>query len=703
MLGDHRLASASIRACNSFRRRHQPMIMSRRSMEGQGRRNTVSVKAVASQNSVEAACKRRLDQTRQDMATHQHFESVFGFQSPEFFSMPVFDSTKIALVDLLKNARDGKLQLPDFQRGWVWDDDGLRNLLASISQSFPVGAMMTLQSGGVRFKPRQIEGAPLVSADVPPDHFLLDGQQRITSLYQTTMRRDVVETVNAKKRKIKRFFYIDMVKALDITVDRLDAIIGIQESKVDTRNFGSEIVRDLSSEQQEYAQCMFPTNRIFESDAWQMGFFKYWGDDLKVKSDFWFRFQNEILAAFKTYQMPVIQMGRDTSRAAVCLVFEKVNTGGKKLDAFELITALYAGEEDGFMLREEWEKSAKRLSDSSAVREHPLTRLQATEFFQALALLHTLDIRKAHIADGADGDPPSVSCTRDTILGIPLAAYKRHAERLEKGFLKAGKFLFGQHIYGFKDVPYQSQIVPLAAILAELDERWDHATVRSKLAKWYWCGVFGEIYGSGIETRIAKDIVDVLAWVDGGSEATTVNDAAFRSERLDTMTSRVSAAYKGVLALLMQHGATDFMSGQTFDQTSYFDELVDIHHIFPKAWCEKSSPKIERARYDTIVNKTPLSLKTNRVVGGVAPSSYLTKLSDEGKVSQEAIDLHLKSHLIDPELLRANNFDRFIEARREALLILIERAMGKPAYRGNQTDEPEGEVVVDQSEALEMA
>lgn len=46
--------------------------------------------------------------------------------------------------------------------------------------------------------------------------------------------------------------------------------------------------------------------------------------------------------------MPSIELGRRTSRAAVCFVFEKVNTGGKKLDAFALLTAIYAGEEDGF-------------------------------------------------------------------------------------------------------------------------------------------------------------------------------------------------------------------------------------------------------------------------------------------------------------------------------------------------------------------
>ena len=244
-----------------------------------------------------------------------------------------------------------------------------------------------------------------------------------------------------------------------------------------------------------------PTNRIFDADRWQMGFFAFWKDDLVNKSNFWFLFQNEVLAAFRQYQMPVIQLGKSTSREAVCLAFEKVNTGGKKLDAFELLTAIYAGQEEGFHLRDKWAECAKRLAGSIPLRDHPLTHVQATEFFQALALLYTRDRRNTHVVEGKRGDAPAISCTRDTVLSIPLAAYKKFAEQLQEGFRKAGKFLFGQHIYWFKDVPYQSQLVPLAAILTLLGERWEHDALRKKLAQWYWCGVFGELYGGAIETR----------------------------------------------------------------------------------------------------------------------------------------------------------------------------------------------------------
>ncbi len=99
---------------------------------------------------------------------------------------------------------------------------------------------------------------------------------------------------------------------------------------------------------------------------------------------------------------------------------------------------------------------------------------------------------------------------------------------------------------------------------------------------------------------------------------------------------RLSAAYKGVNALLMNEGAQDFRSGQKFDHTVFFGENVDIHHIFPQDWCKRQG--IKPAVYDSIINKTPLSYRTNRIIGGVAPSEYLSKL-ETGNAALNALDL----------------------------------------------------------------
>lgn len=140
-------------------------------------------------------------------------------------AMTTFDSPKLFLLELLRGIGDGKIQLPDFQRGWVWDDQHIRDLLASISLSYPIGAVMMLQTGNpmVRFGPRLVEGVDLKPAP-EPERLILDGQQRLTSLYQALVRRQPVLTRDARGNTIRRFYYIDIRKALDPNADREDAI-----------------------------------------------------------------------------------------------------------------------------------------------------------------------------------------------------------------------------------------------------------------------------------------------------------------------------------------------------------------------------------------------------------------------------------------------------------------------------------------------
>ena len=141
----------------------------------------------------------------------------------------------------------------------------------------------------------------------------------------------------------------------------------------------------------------------------------------------------------------------------------------------------------------------------------------------------------------------------------------------------------------------------------------------------------------------------------------------------------------------MEKGAKDFRSGQEYGLSVFFDESVDIHHIFPKKWCEMAG--IDAKRYNSIINKTPLSGRTNRMLGGNAPSKYLEKIesgaTSAGPISPEIINHHLKTHLIVPGCLRSDDFQTFYDRRKKALIEMIEGAMGKAAFRGQESDEPE--------------
>ena len=136
--------------------------------------------------------------------------------------------------------------MPDLQRSWVWDEDRIKSLIASVSRAFPVGALMSLDTGGpVNFKPRPVEGAPPEAQQTAPPSLLLDGQQRMTSLYQVTLRGKVVETVTPKNKKVRRWFYIDIRKALDPSIDREEAIVGVPEDKIERSDFGRKIGSSL--------------------------------------------------------------------------------------------------------------------------------------------------------------------------------------------------------------------------------------------------------------------------------------------------------------------------------------------------------------------------------------------------------------------------------------------------------------------------
>jgi uncharacterized protein with ParB-like and HNH nuclease domain len=161
--------------------------------------------------------------------------------------MSSFDSTKIALPDIIKDIGLGKVQLPDFQRGWVWDDEHVRSLLVSVARSFPVGAVMLLETGGdVRFQVRPIENLVFEGKVPDPDKLILDGQQRLTSLTQVLALDRPVKTFDEKGKHISRYYYIDINAALEGEMSD-EALVGVEEDRKIKTNFGRDVLLDLSS------------------------------------------------------------------------------------------------------------------------------------------------------------------------------------------------------------------------------------------------------------------------------------------------------------------------------------------------------------------------------------------------------------------------------------------------------------------------
>lgn len=566
------------------------------------------------------------------------------------------------ITDLLKDIEQGKAQLPDFQRSWVWDDTRIKALIFSIINNFPVGAVMFLTYGNesIRFKYRTIEGAP--ECDKAPESLILDGQQRLTSMYSSLYSKKPVHTRTDKGREIYRYYYLDIEKALDPDYDDEDCVISVPETKIVTSDFGRVVDLDLSTPELEYKNKMFPLNiTLSPSDVsvWCTGYMTYYNYEQKYSKQA-MDLMNTITSKVQQYQIPVITLEKDTPKEAVCRVFENVNTGGVSLTVFELVTSIFAM--DDFELRKDWEDRKEAFFSGDILRG-----ITATDFLTSLTLL------SSYMKGG------TVSCKKKDVLNLPLEEYKKYADTLTEGFMEAEKLLQEERIFVDDDVPYSTQLIPLAAICSALMQKnkMYFTSTKEKIKQWYWCGVFGELYGSANETRYAFDIVNVIDWVEGSAALPrTIQEAYFNPTRLLGLQTRLSAAYKGIMALIMKNHSKDFISGREMDFASYKSENIDIHHVFPKDYCVKQG--YPKQKWNSIVNKTPISFKTNREIGGVAPSVYLSKIERKGQVNSDTLDGYLVSHFLDPQLLRTDNFDKFIIDRAKRLLDEIEKAIGKP-------------------------
>lgn len=356
------------------------------------------------------------------------------------------------------------------------------------------------------------------------ENLILDGQQRLTSLTQVLRLTAPVQTKDDKGREVQRLYYIDIEKALAGNSNLDDAFIAVDETRTLRANFGRDIVLDLGSQAKEFMAFYFPCNQILNSDEWEEGLMAH--DAAKFAR--YMEFRKRVLNAFREYHVPVVQLKKETSKEAVCLVFEKVNTGGVPLSVFELATATYAA--DGFNLRDDWfgRPAANVQGRHKRFAVKPLLRdIEPTEFLQGLALLHTHERRTADVAAGRTGkEITAVSSKREHVLALPLDAYKKWADKLTDGFFEADRFLRNQGFHHPKFLPYRSQIIPLAATLVHLGERWLEPVIHQKVARWLWCGVLGELYGGAIETRIALDLQHLLSWIDdaAASEPKTVGD-----------------------------------------------------------------------------------------------------------------------------------------------------------------------------------
>ncbi|MBQ6296538.1 MAG: DUF262 domain-containing protein [Selenomonadaceae bacterium] len=573
------------------------------------------------------------------------------------------ESESFVLGKLLESIKDNELQIPDFQRDWVWNDDQIKSLIESVIRGFPINSIMLLECDAdkTKFSYKPIKG---VSTSGTPRYLVLDGQQRLTSLFCALYSKNPVELPDGTKR----YYYVDMKKAVESIKNSTNVesmIISVPENKK-TKTL------DLSTPEKEFAANIAPLNKIIR-DGWIM--------DYIVKNAtnpsaviFAKEFEDRVIKNCIAYKIVYIKLEKTTPIAIVCKIFEKVNTGGTELTVFELLTAILAIYPDNttgkrINLPEDWKEiRAKFSSDpNSAV----LDVVSATDFVTALTLLATY--RKGRAA----------SCKREDILNLNGSDYLQYKDSLIEGFTSCAEFLDGECIRAKKYLPYATQLIPMSAIFAQLKLSGVKVDI-NKIRQWYWCGVFGESYRSAQETRYGRDISEITDWIANGNAPKMINETQMSALRLLFLKTRTSAAYKGIISIIFRNGAKDFLANNSMSSSAAYAESIDIHHIFPKEYCiQQGYPE---NKYDSIANKTPILGSTNKMIRDKPPSKYLTNIQNKTGCSSNDVDDFLKSHFADANLCHADKFDDFVVDRAKNILDKIESLTGRSVSDRNSQD-----------------
>ena len=598
-----------------------------------------------------------------------------------------FKTNPITLKELLRDVEKGKIQLPDFQRDWVWSDEGVRQLIASIAAGFPVGAILTLESGGkIKFKPRRLAHTP--KTKIQPEKLLLDGQQRLTSCYQALMSKKPVKAKNSKGKKSSSFYFIDMRRAIELD-SRLENCIVVTDAKLISRKsleYPDEI--DLSKKKKQFSRDMFPLNLMFNSRAWFRDYQEFNKED---GFEIYSKFDDKILDQFQQYKIPTIELSKSNSREAVCTIFEKVNVGGEKLDAFELLTAIFAA--DKFNLRDDLRGKKKTVGRIQRIigkdKDGALAKISERDFLQVMVLLQTYNARKA--AENKNKERlPVISMKEDALLRLETQFYKDNADEVELGFDKCRKFLSKLCIHKSQDMPTIALAKTLASVFTVMGKKNLNIAQTKKLTQWFWCVAIGGVYGSSTDTRVIRDLVEIVPWLSDKEAKTpsSIVETSIHLWDLESLRSRASSAYKAVNAAILSQGCKDFRTGDKASDLRKDGDPIDIHHIYPKDWCLKQN--IEKEYYDNIFNKTPLDRSTNRRIKNDAPSDYYKKLLEELKKhaggSKPKLKSIFESHLIDQDLLVEDDFFQFYEDRKRRVIELIEKLTDKKVYLDEEED-----------------
>ncbi|NQW58541.1 MAG: DUF262 domain-containing protein [Polynucleobacter sp.] len=554
------------------------------------------------------------------------------------------------LKDLLNEIHVGAARLPDFQREFVWDPSGTISLILSIAQGFPAGSILRVNDTQNAFATRQFAGAP--DHKIRHSILVLDGQQRLTSLYQAFYGTGDYR------------YFVDIQKLLDSDDLSDDGIIFFK--KVSKKVKGGKSVDDAFVKNLTYHAergkddrrygCM-PLSVIFQPSKgfteWVLEVRDKLGksEQKKFEDTMLRKVRRRAIGNIENYDFPTITLDGSTSVEALCTIFETLNKTGVRLTVSEILTARFA--KDKINLKKLWTK---------AVDDYPILVQYGVELYPILQAITLIS-------------GPTATCKKKDVLKLTGKSINDHWDSVVKNMVLGLTIMREDcHIMTEKWLPTPGMLGPLAAILtigngAKGKRRGSRiktpqaGVVREKVVRWLWCSIFGQRYEAAANTRGEKDVNDMRQWLDDESKLPeAIKQFRFDPLILREVTTRSGSVYKGAICLTLctNGGALDFHTGAKINEQMIASNEVDDHHIFPKNYLQKTKKEKDQKLINCVLNRTLIDRKTNQSIKDKAPSKYIKELKSLKK------NKILESHLIPigpNSPLSKNDFKNFLNQR----------------------------------------
>lgn len=523
------------------------------------------------------------------------------------FAQPKPDSKKY--LDLIHDIQKGIIKIPKFQRDFVWSIDKTANLLDSILKGYPIGTFILW-----RTDERINDIKNIGNLDIPdtPEgtkvEYVLDGQQRITSLYAAFLGAEI-QKVGEKKITDYAKIYVNLDK--DIS-DNDDQIIT------------SEPVGDKYLSLNEVLNFEYMKAKELEK--------KFSEEEMQLIHNY--------STAFKTYEFSTVVLRKEDIDSAI-EVFTRINTGGQTLTLFEIMSAKTYDESQNFDMQVLWEDFIKELKD---------IKYEGVSSTVILSLLSLVLSR-------------TKECKRKTILELDKMAIIDNWN-LAISALKDSidYFRTTYRIPVSQLLPYDALLVPFSYFFYQNKNKPD-ADQRKYLEEFFWRMSLSYRYSSSSESKLAQDIKRIdLILANQRPDYSDVNVYLDSAQTLiDTNFSAGNSYCKAILCLLAYHEPKDFQdNGKVILDNSWLKvaSSKNYHHFFPRAYL-KNKTVLDS---NSVVNITLVSDHLNkRKIGAKPPSNYIGDFKEDNSL----INKSLSSHLIDLNGfgIESDDYETFLQSR----------------------------------------